>query len=252
MSGVGQSAIERPRSYLNGRPATLDIGAGSAQMRFMIVTPEAEDSLIDVPVDARILTGDLALPRSATSLVIFAEGSGSSRESPRNKLLTAALQNDGIGTLLIDLLTDLESTEKKMRANVELLTHRLEAVTTWVGSEPDLSGLHIGYFGARTGAAIALGAAADLADRIGAVVARGGRPDLSARELDSVRAPTLLIVGGSDSEMIERNREAYAAIKAEKELRIVPGATHVFEEPGTLEEVARLASGWFKKHLMAA
>ncbi len=217
----------------------------------MLRTPEAEETLIDVPVDARVLTGDLALPNGATALVIFAEGSGSSRESPRNKLVTAALLNDGIGTLLIDLLTDLESTEKRMRANVELLTHRLEAVTTWVGSEPDLSGLRIGYFGARTGAAIALGAAADLADRVGAVVVRGGRPDLTARELDSVRAPTLLIVGGADSEMIERNREAYALLKSEKELHIVPGATHVFEEPGILEEVARLASGWFRRHLTA-
>ncbi len=220
-------------------------------MRCMLLTPDAEETLIDVPVDARVLTGDLALPRGATALVIFAEGSGSSRESPRNKLVTAALLADGIGTLLIDLLTDIESTEKRMRANVELLTHRLEAVTTWVGLEPDLSGLHIGYFGARTGAAIALGAAADLSDRIGAVVARGGRPDLMVRELDSVQAPTLLLVGGADPEMVERNREAYAQLKGEKELHIIPGATHVFEEPGKLEEVARLAAGWFKRHLTA-
>ncbi len=195
------------------------------------------------------LEGDLQIPKGAKGIVIFAHGSGSSRHSPRNRFVAGVLQDGGLGTLLIDLLTKEEEAEDdltaRLRFDIDLLTGRLCLVTEWLmGTSP----LKIGYFGASTGAAAALCAAARLKGKIACVVSRGGRPDLAGDLLKSVEAPTLLIVGGNDGPVIGMNEEAYALLKCEKNMVIVPGATHLFEEPGTLEEVARLALDWHRLH----
>jgi pimeloyl-ACP methyl ester carboxylesterase len=197
------------------------------------------------------LEGELAIPQNARGVVIFAHGSGSSRHSPRNQFVARELRNAGLGTLLFDLLTAKEDAVYETRFDIDLLSTRLAAATTWFRGQPRAKGLGIGYFGASTGAAAALIAAARLGSSVGAVVSRGGRPDLAERELSRVTAPTLLIVGGLDDVVIDLNRQAYAQLGCEKELVIVPGATHLFEEPGTLEEVARLASEWFERWLGA-
>jgi len=199
------------------------------------------------------LQGTLALPERASGLVLFAHGSGSSRHSPRNCYVAQVLQQHAIGTLLFDLLSfDEESIDEitsELRFHIPFLAQRLVQATEWVMRHPDLSRVKAGYFGASTGAAAALVAAAELPNRIGAIVSRGGRPDLAAEALGSVRAPTLMIVGGNDEPVIEMNQKALARLRCEKKLVIIPGATHLFEEPGTLEEVARLAAEWFKEHL---
>ena len=199
------------------------------------------------------LQGTLALPERASGLVLFAHGSGSSRHSPRNCYVAQVLQQHAIGTLLFDLLSfDEESIDEitsELRFHIPFLAQRLVQATEWVMRRPDLSRVKAGYFGASTGAAAALVAAAELPNRIGAIVSRGGRPDLAAEALGSVRAPTLMIVGGNDEPVIEMNQKALARLRCEKKLVIIPGATHLFEEPGTLEEVARLAAEWFKEHL---
>jgi dienelactone hydrolase len=185
--------------------------------------------------------------------VLFAHGSGSGRHSPRNRYVARALQRAGLATLLIDLLTpeeeeaDLRSGH--LRFDVGLLAGRLAAATDWLAENPDTGDLRIGYFGASTGAGAALVAAAERPQEVGAVVSRGGRPDLAGDALPRVRAPTLLIVGGNDAPVIGMNEEAFARLRADKELEIVAGATHLFEEPGALEEVARLAAAWFARHL---
>ena len=242
-----QHLTERPFA---GCSRGLDTGDVNHYTSIMETSSSTLGKLVKIPVDSLVLSGDLAIPPSARSLVIFAHGSGSSRRSPRNRFVASVLQNASIGTLLFDLLTAREDTDYKMRFDIELLTGRLEALTLWVQTQPDLADLPIGYFGASTGAAAALGAAADLPERIHAVVSRGGRPDLCPRDLKLVKCPTLLIVGGLDDVVIRLNEPAYSALEAEKELRIIPGATHLFGEPGTLEEAARLASNWFKEHLM--
>jgi putative phosphoribosyl transferase len=198
------------------------------------------------------VVGDLVVPEGASGLVLFAHGSCSSRHSPRNRQVAGALNAAGQATLLIDLLT---LDEERHRANVfdiELLAERLVAATRWVRGQPDLCHLGVGYFGASTGAGAALWAAADLPDQVQAVVSRGGRPDLAAPRLAAVRAPTLLIVGGHDDIVIELNRQALAQLRCEAELEIVPGATHLFEEPGTLEAVQQRAADWFARHLARA
>jgi pimeloyl-ACP methyl ester carboxylesterase len=195
------------------------------------------------------LEGELAIPDKARGVVIFAHGSGSSRHSPRNQFVARELRNAGLGTLLFDLLTAKEDAVYETRFDIDLLAKRLAAATTWFSQQPRAKGLGAGYFGASTGAAAALIAAARMGSGVGAVVSRGGRPDLAERELSRVTAPTLLIVGGLDDVVIDLNRQAYARLKCEKELVIVPGATHLFEEPGTLEEVARLAAEWFARRL---
>ena len=195
------------------------------------------------------IIGDLAVPANAGGVIVFAHGSGSSRHSPRNRDVAAALNGAGLATLLIDLLT---LTEERARANVfdiGLLAERLSAATRWAREQPDLTGLGLGYFGASTGAGAALWAAADGGERVQAVVSRGGRPDLAGARLAQVRSPTLLIVGGDDHIVAELNREALAELRCEARLQIVPGATHLFEEPGTLEQVAELAIEWFARHL---
>jgi len=192
----------------------------------------------------------LELPDNATGIVLFAHGSGSSRLSPRNNYVARVLRDASLGTLLIDLLTQDEDTDYATRFDIPLLTQRLLAATRWLQSEPTTLHLAIGYFGASTGAAAALQAAAEEGEKIAAVVSRGGRPDLAGEEaLNRVAAPTLLIVGGFDDVVIGLNQEAHRALRCKKELIVIPGATHLFEEPGTLEQVAKHAAHWFGKFM---
>jgi len=198
-----------------------------------------------------MLEGDLIIPAGAQGVVLYAHGSGSTRHSPRNQFVARTIREVGVGTLLFDLLTKEEEAidmrTRHLRFDIGLLAQRLIDATYWI--KGDLDYLQVGYFGSSTGGGAALVAAAELGETVGAVVSRGGRPDLAGDALPLVKAPTLLIVGGLDYPVIEMNREAYARLRCEKELKIVPGATHLFEEPGTLEEVARLAAEWFQKHL---
>lgn len=205
--------------------------------------------LIELPDCA--LPGDLALPPRPRGLVVFVHGSGSSRKSSRNRLVARALQQRGFGTLLFDLLTEHEDLDPTRRFDIALLTQRLLDVTTWVRDYSGLPHLPLGYFGASTGAAAALDAAATLGDAVAAVVSRGGRPDLALEHLPRVRAPTLLIVGADDDAVLDLNRTALAWLRCDKELAIVPHATHLFEEPGTLEDVARRAGDWFARYCAA-
>jgi putative phosphoribosyl transferase len=199
------------------------------------------------------LEGDLGVPEDAGGVVLFAHGSGSSRHSPRNRYVARALREAGLATLLIDLLTpDEERVDLRtghLRFDIELLAERLAGATDWLMEDPDTSNLLIGYFGASTGAGAALVAAADRPQEVGAIVSRGGRPDLAGDALPLVETPTLLIVGGNDVPVIGMNEEALGRLRAVKRLEIVAGATHLFEEPGALEEVAHLAAGWFGRHL---
>jgi putative phosphoribosyl transferase len=212
---------------------------------------------IQIPIDSITLEGNLIIPEGAKGIVIFAHGSGSSRHSSRNQYVARELQKDGLGTLLFDLLTAeeerIDMVTAHLRFDIDLLANRLIDVTKWLLSNPDTKELNIGYFGASTGAAAALIAAKEHSNVIKAVVSRGGRPDLAEKALSHVKAPTLLIVGGEDYQVIEMNQWALDRLTLkEKQLKIVPGATHLFEEPGTLEEVAYLAGEWFKKYLLEA
>ena len=218
------------------------------------------ESLIAVPMSGDgkngEIQGDLHIPENSTALVVFAHGSGSSRHSPRNKYVAGVLNDGGIATLLIDLLTaDEEIIDRQtthLRFNIELLAERLSLVTDWVKRQSATQQLHLGYFGASTGAAAALGAAAMHADNAEAVVSRGGRPDLAGPLLARVHAPTLLIVGGNDPIVIELNRQAASEIHTTCRLEIIRGAGHLFEEPGTLERAAILALDWFEEYLVLA
>ena len=209
--------------------------------------------VIEIPSGKIRLEGDLRLPKGATGVVLFAHGSGSSRHSPRNQYVARVIREAGVGTLLFDLLTKQEEAidayTGKLRFDIEFLAKRLVDATNWITTQPATQHLRIGYFGASTGAAAALIAAVELPNIVAAVVSRGGRPDLAAEALPKVKAPTLLIVGGNDDVVIGLNEKALAKISCEKELTIVPGGTHLFEQPGTLEQVAHLASAWFKKKL---
>ncbi|HSH76205.1 MAG TPA: dienelactone hydrolase family protein [Longimicrobiales bacterium] len=215
----------------------------------------AGEQTLRIPCGDVSLTGDLVVPTDAVGVVVFAHGSGSSRLSPRNRYVAGVLQAGGLATLLFDLLTtDEERIDERTRAlrfDIPLLAQRLVGTTDWL-ADFDVADLPLGYFGASTGAAAALIAAARRPERVRAVVSRGGRPDLAMPVLAEVRAPTLLVVGGLDRAVIEMNREALAALRAPKKLEIVAGATHLFEEPGTLEEVAALARDWLLLHLRAA
>lgn len=209
--------------------------------------------LVTIPSGSVNMEGMLELPNAAEGMVLFAHGSGSSRLSPRNNFVAKKLHEVLIGTLLIDLLSEDEDRDYKTRFDISLLTVRLGAAASWLRQRHGTAILPLGLFGASTGAAAALQLAALGQHDVGAVVSRGGRPDLaSAEALQSVRAPTLLIVGGADDVVIELNRQAYALLQCDKELVIVPEATHLFEEPGKLEEVAELARGWFLNRLVAA
>ena len=212
-----------------------------------------QETAVRIPVGSVVVEGNLVVPSDATGIVIFAHGSGSSRFSTRNKYVAKFLNAQKIGTLLFDLLTyeedqaDIETAE--YRFNIDLLAERLIGATEWLKKDPLTKNLCFGYFGASTGAAAALIGAAKLPNDIEAVVSRGGRPDLAANYLPRVAAPTLLLVGGLDREVIELNKMAMEQMSAEKKLIIVPGATHLFEEPGKLEEVAKLSSDWFIRYL---
>lgn len=204
--------------------------------------------LVNIPFDSFSLPGVVTLPAQAKSMVIFAHGSGSGRQSPRNIFVAEVLQRANLGTLLFDLLTNEEDENYEARFDIARLTNRLRLATAWIQKHPKFKALAIGYFGASTGAAAALNAAASFGEKIKAVVSRGGRPDM-AENLKEVKSPTLLIVGGNDYEVIELNKKAYALINVEKELSIIPAASHLFEESGALEKVAILAKDWFKKYL---
>lgn len=197
------------------------------------------------------LTGTLVIPERAEGLVLFAHGSGSGRHSPRNRLVAEVLNRAGLATLLFDLLTEPEAADRANVFDIDLLGRRLLVAAAWAGSEHATASLPLGLFGASTGAAAALVAAAR-EPRVGAVVSRGGRPDLAGDSLPRVRAPTLLIVGSLDTEVLALNRAALAALRCTKDLAVVPGASHLFEEPGTLDEAARLAADWFSRHLGGA
>jgi putative phosphoribosyl transferase len=212
-----------------------------------------EETLVQVRAGSVTLEGNLAVPANARGAVLFAHGSGSSRHSRRNRFVAGELQEAGLATLLIDLLTAEEEAvdvhTAHLRFDIGMLAERLVGATDWLKQNPDTGDLRIGYFGASTGGGAALVAAAERAETVGAVVSRGGRPDLAGPALPNVEAPTLLIVGGNDVPVIGMNEAARAQMSAEVELEIVPGATHLFEEPGKLEEVARLARDWFLQHL---
>jgi putative phosphoribosyl transferase len=211
------------------------------------------DRPVVIPVGSVALAGDLAVPAGAGGLVLFAHGSGSSRHSPRNRAVARALNEAGLGTLLIDLLSAEEeiadARDAHLRFDIALLADRLVGVADWLAREPGARSLPLGLFGASTGAAAALVAAAERPHLVRAVVSRGGRPDLAGQAIAAVAAPTLLLVGGADDVVLELNRRALAALRCAKELVVIPGATHLFEEPGALEEVARLAARWFTRHL---
>jgi putative phosphoribosyl transferase len=222
-------------------------------MNYGAQTAAAKVPDVRIPSGKVTLHGDLIIPASAEGVVLFAHGSGSSRHSPRNQLVAQTIREAGVGTLLFDLLTRAEEAIDErtahFRFDIGLLAGRLVDATNWIGANAETSRLRVGYFGSSTGGGAALVAAAEVGEAIGAVVARGGRPDLAGQALPRVKSPTLLIVGGLDYPVIEMNREACASLRCEKELKIVPGATHLFEEPGTLDEVARLAADWFRNYL---
>lgn len=213
----------------------------------------ASMTTVRLPAGRDDIFGDLDIPEEARGLVVFAHGSGSGRHSPRNQRVASLLRERALGTLLLDLLTVDEEAEDRpsghLRFDVGLLAGRLVDVNRWAAARPEIASLPLGYFGASTGAAAALLAAAEQPDRVAAVVSRGGRPDLASASLGEVRAPTLLIVGGRDHDVLSLNRSALAELRAERELHVVPGASHLFEEPGALEEVGRLAAEWFGRHL---
>ncbi len=213
------------------------------------MTQPGEEFSVTVMAGGLALPGDLGIPEAARGIVIFAHGSGSSRLSPRNRYVAAQLRQGGIGTLLFDLLTEEEDQDYERRFDIALLTQRLTGATRWLMATPWADGKGIGYFGASTGSAAALLAAAELGPAIRAVVSRGGRPDMAVSGLPRVQAPTLLIVGGADREVLALNQRAFALLTTTKELAVVPHATHLFEEPGTLEAVARLAREWFLRYL---
>lgn len=205
---------------------------------------------LSIPVGKVTLKGELIIPEKATAIVIFSHGSGSSRMSPRNRKVAKHLQEMGFGTLLLDLLTPLEDKQSFNRFDIELLTLRLIGATKWLGALSEALNCSIGYFGASTGAASALKAAADL-PQVNAVVSRGGRPDLAMDVLRKVKAPTLLIVGSLDHDVLELNKMAYQQLNCEKKLELVSGASHLFEEYGALDKVTEMAGGWFSRYLLA-
>lgn len=224
--------------------------------------PAIWEQSVQIPAGEAVLHGELMLPRDARAIVLFAHGSGSSRHSPRNQFVARVIREAGIATLLFDLLTAEEESvdvyTRHLRFDIDLLAERLVSATNWleemgqqITAQTALQPRRVGFFGASTGGGAALVAAARLGEKAGAVVSRGGRPDLAGAALPQVKAPTLLIVGGEDTPVIELNEQAYAELRCPKELQIIPGATHLFEEPGTLEQVAQLAAEWFSQHLRA-
>jgi putative phosphoribosyl transferase len=221
-----------------------------------MTTQQEIEHTVEIPSGLVTLIGTLTVPRTARGIVLFAHGSGSSRHSPRNRYVARVLGQAGLATMLLDLLTPAEEEQDRftaqLRFDIGLLAGRLVDGTNWVARRADTRDLAVGYFGASTGAAAALIAAAEQARRIRAVVSRGGRPDLAGDALKRVQAPTLLIVGEHDPEVMHLNEQAQAHLAGERRLAVIPGATHLFEEPGTLEKAAHLARDWFARHLNAA
>lgn len=228
-----------------------------ARRRSLLPGPVAQtlrdtDEDVAIPAGEVTIEGHLHVPAQATGVVVFAHGSGSSRHSPRNRYVAEVLQRAGLGTLLIDLLTVEEERHRSNVFDIELLADRLRAATEWLSGRPDTQACRFGYFGASTGAGAALWAASEPGSNVSAVVSRGGRPDLAAPRLGSVTVPTLLIVGGRDDVVLDLNRQAHALlVRCESDVAVVEGATHLFEEPGTLAEAAALARDWFARHLSA-
>jgi putative phosphoribosyl transferase len=234
----------------------LDLAEAAAIRERLGKAPKSTERSVQIDVEGAVtLEGTLDLPSGARGIVLFAHGSGSSRHSPRNRFVAQVLSNAGLGTLLFDLLTpdeeEIDRLTAEHRFDIALLARRLVGATDWLGREPETGRLRVGYFGASTGAAAALIAAALRPELVRAVVSRGGRPDLAEDVLAKVMAPTRLIVGSRDPEVLKLNEQAFAELGGPKDLAVVPGATHLFEEPGTLERVAELAVGWFDKHLVA-
>lgn len=228
------------------------LDAAARRMQGLVTSGPDCDLDVELSIDGVHLEGHLHLPEPASGVVLFAHGSGSSRHSPRNRFVASVLYQAGLGTLLLDLLTQDEERDRGNVFDIELLARRLIAATEWLAGRPDTSSCRVGYFGASTGAGAALWAAAEFAVSVAAVVSRGGRPDLAGPRLRSVRAPTLLMVGGADDVVLELNREALAQLTCPHQLAIVKGATHLFEEPGTLAEAAILARDWFVRYLLPA
>jgi len=214
----------------------------------MATAAKAHERQVEIPSGRRRLCGNLHLPAGATGVVVFAHGSGSGRFSPRNQFVARVLQVAGLATLLLDLLEEEEAQDREKVFDIELLAERLQSAADWLNSDSETAALNVGYFGASTGAGAALVAAAHHPAEVTAVVSRGGRPDLASRCLPAVQAPTLLIVGGADDVVLHLNQQALRRLRCTKELVVIPGATHLFEEPGTLEEVARLAKEWFVRY----
>ena len=244
--------------YLDFSPTTDEevvvlLDAAARRVRTGQPSGELPDCDLDVrvPADGVVLDGHLHLPEPATGVVVFAHGSGSSRKSPRNQFVAGVLQRSGLGTLLLDLLSPAEERDRGNVFDIELLAGRLVAATRWLQARDDAEDCKVGYFGASTGAGAALWAAADQGSGVGAVVSRGGRPDLAAPRLGEVTAPTLLVVGGEDRTVLELNRQTMDLLRCPRELAVVEGATHLFEESGTLAEAALLAADWFVAHLLA-
>ena len=240
----------RPIETADSRPPLID---EQEQEHEQEEDDEEEMTEVQIPAGRAVLSGNLTIPENAIALVLFAHGSGSSRHSPRNQFVARTLNRAGLGTLLFDLLTPEEEAldiyTREHRFNIGLLAERLVHATKWARQQKETRDLRIGHFGSSTGGAAALVAAAELPQDVGAVVSRGGRPDLAGDFLPKVQAPTLLIVGGSDDIVIELNEMARDQMRCEVKLEIISGATHLFEEPGTLEQVAKLASDWFSLYL---
>jgi putative phosphoribosyl transferase len=246
----GASSAARDAGFDEAEPGLDEAGPGLDEAEPGL--DEAEPGLdedVEIPFEEVLLEGRLYLPRPAAGIVVFAHGSGSGRHSPRNQFVASVLQQAGLGTLLLDLLSPREELNRANVFNVELLARRLRTATDWLAGRPAAASSRVGYFGASTGAGAALWAAAEQGDHIGAVVSRGGRPDLAEEKLALVRAPTLLIVGSADHRVLELNRQAKAFLTCHNRLELVEGATHLFEEPGTLEEVSILARDWFVRYL---
>jgi len=247
LAGNAAEAGAGPDETAAGAAPAASTGDRRGKPRF---EPDHAHEIAIGPHEGLVLGAEVLVPHDAQGIVVFAHGSGSSRKSPRNQAVARAFNRAGYATLLFDLLTP---SEERVRANVfdiRLLGSRLFAASAWVASDGELGKLPLAFFGASTGAAAALTAAAELGDRVRAVISRGGRPDLALR-LGAVRAPTLLIVGGADDHVLELNRDARRQLRCANELAVVPGATHLFEEPGALEQVARMAIDWLARHLQA-
>lgn len=225
----------------------------STRQGHLIETADGFSGVIQIPVDSTHIEAEWVMPAAADSIVVFAHGSGSGRHSARNQFVASTLRNAGLGTVLLDLLTKREELEdsanRRLSFDIELLSARLMNATRWIAGHHSARDCRIGYFGASTGAAAAINAAAALDGDIGALVSRGGRPDLAMDQLGAVTAPTLLIVGEADEAVLDLNTEAFAHLRCIRKMAVIPGATHLFEEPGALAKVANLASGWFAHHL---